>query len=73
VDELPESAVVTAWELLAPLRATDLEALPAILANAPWDDEDEPELEELDLADSDNDANSDDVDPHEQVRREFGW
>jgi hypothetical protein len=73
IDDLPESALPTAWNLLAPLRPDATANLPRILAEAAWDDEPETPEEALAVQEAYEGLARGDVVSHEELRRELGW
>jgi hypothetical protein len=73
IDDLPESALSTAWSLLAPLRPDATANLPRILAEAPWDDEPETPEEALAVQDAYEGLARGDLISHGGLRRALGW
>src|SRR3954454_12704860 len=73
IDDLPESALPTAWSLLAPLRPNATANLPRILAEAPWDNEPETPEEALGVKEAYEGLARGEVVSHEELRRELGW
>ena len=73
IDDLPDSALPTAWRLLAPLRPATASDLPRVLAEAPWDDESETTEEVLAVDEAYEGLARGEVVSHEDLRRELGW
>jgi hypothetical protein len=73
IDDLPESALPTAWSLLAPLRPDATACLPRILVEAPWKDEPETPEEALAVQEAYEGLARGEVISHEELRLELGW
>jgi hypothetical protein len=73
IDNLPDSALSTAWRLLAPLRSTTATDLPRVLAEASWDDEPETPEEALAVREAYEGLARGEVVSNEDLRRELGW
>ena len=73
VDELPESAVAEVAQILERWRAGYDAGLPAVLRDAPWDDEPETDEEHALVQEAYEAVARGEVVPDEELDRELGW